>query len=107
MAGGTRDAADAAEGGIPGRAEVAVDADVTTLVETELPVGATEALNFFGDIAYAGPCPAPGETNTYRLTVHALNQQLELADGTPAREMLDAIESVSLGATSVTGTRTR
>ncbi len=84
-----------------------LDAARTSLVEDERPVGAREALNFFGDIAYAGPCPAPGDTNTYRLTVYALNQQLELADGTPAAEMLDAIESAALGAASVTGTRMR
>ena len=84
-----------------------LDPTRTSLIEDERPVGSSQALNFFGDIAYAGPCPAPGDTNTYRLTVYALNQQLELADGTPAAEMLDTIESVAIDATSVTGTRTR
>jgi Raf kinase inhibitor-like YbhB/YbcL family protein len=81
--------------------------NTTSIGEGQVPVGATQALNFFGDIAFAGPCPNPGETNTYRLTLFALNQQLEVADGTPATELLDLINTVAVGTTSVTGTHTR
>jgi Raf kinase inhibitor-like YbhB/YbcL family protein len=81
--------------------------NTTSVAEGQVPIGAAQALNFFGDIAFAGPCPNPGETNTYRLTVFALNQQLEVADGTPATELLDLINTVSLDSTSVTGTHTR
>lgn len=81
--------------------------NTTSVAEGQVPIGATQALNFFGDIAYAGPCPNPGETNSYRLTVFALNQQLEAADGTPATELLDLINTVSLDSSSVTGTHTR
>lgn len=83
------------------------NADRTSIAEGQVPPGAAQALNFFGDIAFAGPCPNPGETNTFRLTLFALNQQLEVADGTPATELLDLINTVSLATTSVTGTHTR
>lgn len=83
------------------------NADRTSIAEGQVPTGAAQALNFFGDIAFAGPCPNPGETNTFRLTLFALNQQLEVADGTPATELLDLINTVSLATTSVTGTHTR
>ena len=62
----------------------------------EVPDGAIQGLNFFGDVGYAGPCPDPGTTHTYVLSVFALGQQLELADGTPAAELLDAIGSVAI-----------
>ncbi|MFK7917652.1 MAG: YbhB/YbcL family Raf kinase inhibitor-like protein [Ilumatobacter sp.] len=71
------------------------------------PQGAVRGLNFFGDIGYTGPCPDPGSTNSFTLTVFALGQQLELADGTPAAEMLDLIATVAIGATSSRGTATR
>lgn len=79
----------------------------TSVAEGQVPDGAAQALNFFGDIAFAGPCPNPGETNNFRLTLFALNQQLEVADGTPATELLNLINTVSLATTSVTGTHTR
>lgn len=79
----------------------------TSLAEGEVPAGAIQALNFFGDVGYAGPCPNPGDTNTYRLTLYALGQQLELADGTPATELLDLVETISLSSTSVSGISTR
>lgn len=79
----------------------------TSIGEGQVPVGAIQALNFFGDVAFAGPCPNPGSTNTFRLTLFALNQQLEVADGTPATELLDLLNTVALDTTSVGGTLTR
>lgn len=74
------------------------------LVEGDVPPGALQALNFFGDVGYAGPCPPPGDdTHRYRLTAYALNQQLELADGDPATEFLDTIATLTIASTDVTG----
>ncbi len=74
------------------------------LVEGDVPVGAIQALNFFGDVGYGGPCPPPGETgHLYRLTAYALNQQLELADGDTATEFLDTIATLTLASADVTG----
>jgi Raf kinase inhibitor-like YbhB/YbcL family protein len=84
-----------------------IDPSVESLGEAEVPVGAVRGLNFFGDVGYTGPCPDPGTTHTFTLTVFALNQQLELADGTPAAEMLDVIGTVAAGTASSTGLSTR
>ena len=84
-----------------------VDPVIDRLGEDEVPLGAIEGLNFFGEVGYTGPCPDPGTTGTFELTVFALGQQLELADGTPAAEMLDVIETVAIGTSSSSGTATR
>ena len=84
-----------------------IDPLVDRIREDEVPAGAARGLNFFGDVGYTGPCPDPGSTGTFTLTVFALNQQLELADGTPAAELLDVVATVSIDSTSSTGTVTR
>jgi Raf kinase inhibitor-like YbhB/YbcL family protein len=74
------------------------------LVEGDVPLSAMQALNFFGDVGYGGPCPPIGdEAHLYRLTAYALNQQLELADGVPAAEFLDAIAAVTVASADVSG----
>lgn len=84
-----------------------IDPDLDRIGDDEIPVGAISGLNFFGEVGYTGPCPDPGSESSYTLTLFALNQQLELADGTPAAELLDVIATVSLDSTSSTGTVTR
>lgn len=74
------------------------------LTEGDAPPGALQALNFFGDVDYGGPCPPPGEEpHLYRLTAYALNQQLELADGDTAVEFLDTIAKLTIASSDVTG----
>ena len=74
------------------------------LVEGDVPPGALQALNFFGDVGYGGPCPPPGdEAHQYRLTAYALNQELELADGTLAIEFLETIATLTITSADVTG----
>ena len=74
------------------------------LTEGDAPPGTLQALNFFGDVDYGGPCPPPGEEpHLYRLTAYALNQQLELADGDTAVEFLDTIAKLTIASTDVTG----
>jgi Raf kinase inhibitor-like YbhB/YbcL family protein len=77
------------------------------LDEATVPAGALQALNFFGDVGYGGPCPPIGETHTYRLTLYALDQQVEVADGTPAAEFLDTLDALAIGSTSTLSTATR
>jgi len=74
------------------------------LAAGDVPDGSIQALNFFGDIGYGGPCPPPGDdAHSYRFTVFALNQRLELADGTPASEFLDAIATIAVASTDAIG----
>jgi Raf kinase inhibitor-like YbhB/YbcL family protein len=84
-----------------------IDPTTERLGENEVPPGAVQGLNFFGDVGYGGPCPDPGTTGTFVLTVFALGQQLELADGTPAAELLDLVGTVALDSSSSLGTATR
>lgn len=74
------------------------------VVEGSVPATAVQALNFFGDVGYGGPCPPVGdEPHLYRLTAYALNQRLELADGVPATEFLDVIATLTVASADVTG----
>lgn len=85
-----------------------LDPDEVALVEGDVPPGAVQALNYFGDVGYGGPCPPPGDdAHLYRLTAYALNKPLELADGSLANEFLDAIAISSIGSVDVTGTAAR
>ena len=84
-----------------------LDPALPGLVEDEVPLGARTALNFFGNVGYDGPCPPPGSTHVYELTLFALGQQLEVAEGTPAAEVLDLVGTVAIDQTTVTGSSTR
>jgi Raf kinase inhibitor-like YbhB/YbcL family protein len=77
------------------------------LAEDEVPLGAVEGINFFGDVDFAGPCPAPGDEHTFRLTIFALNQQSQAADGTPAAELYDLVADLAIASAEVTGTYRR
>lgn len=82
-----------------------IDPAEITLIEDETPVGGIVGLNFFGNVAYNGPCPPPDdEPHDYRIVGYALNQQTELADGTPAIEFIDFLDDVAIGTTDLSGT---
>jgi Raf kinase inhibitor-like YbhB/YbcL family protein len=82
-----------------------IDPGEIALVEGDVPSGATQALNFFGDVGYGGPCPPPGDDpHLYRLTAYALSAPSGVSDGTPAVEFLDALEPLTLATTDVSGT---
>ena len=81
-----------------------IDPAEIALAEGDVPDGAVQALNFLGDVGYSGPCPPPGDApHLYRLTIFALDQHLELPDGTPASVFSDAIDVHAIGSTDVTG----
>ena len=85
-----------------------IDPADVSLIEGEVPLGAIQATNSFGTAGWTGPCPPSGEAaHVYRLTVYALNQQSDLADGTPAAEALDHIADISIESTELTGTYQR
>ena len=85
-----------------------LDPGEIALAEGDVPDGAVQALNFFGDVGYGGPCPPPGAApHVYRLTAYALNTRLERADGTLATEFLDAIATATLRSADLSGTYQR
>ena len=85
-----------------------VDPADVSLIEGQVPLGAVQATNSFNTAGWTGPCPPPGEpAHVYRLTMYALSQQSELADGSAAQEMLDYVAEISAGSTELTGTYQR
>ena len=85
-----------------------IDPADVSLIEAQVPVGAVQATNSFGTVGWSGPCPPPGEpAHVYRLTMYALNQQSEVADGTPANEMLNYLADITIDSTELIGNYSR
>ena len=84
----------------------AVPPTVLGLVEGEIPEGAFERANDSGVAGYEAPCPPAGETHLFQFTVHALNQQLEVADDASAAEVIALVNGITIGQSSVSGTAT-
>lgn len=90
-----------------------IDAGFTSL--DAVPMGAVEAANDFAtnpsdsqtnietNIGWGAPCPPPGSSHTYSFELHALGQMIELPNGSPAADMVRAIEAVSLGRATASG----
>ncbi len=79
--------------------------------ENSLPLGAVQGLNGFSTSAapvagWRGPCPPAGTTHHYRFTLYALDQQVELPDGSAAADLLAVIDAASIAAAQSTATYT-
>jgi hypothetical protein len=85
-----------------------INAARTTLAESEIPAEGVVRTNDFGDAAWAGPCPPEDDTaHTYVLTLHALNQQVEVADDAATDEVVSLLNQTVLAQSSVSGTYAR
>jgi hypothetical protein len=83
----------------------AIDPAVTSVAQGTLPVGAVPYPNDFGTVGWSGPCPPPGDpAHLYRVTLYALNQPVNAAEGTPTAEVLATIEDSALARVDLTGT---
>jgi hypothetical protein len=80
-----------------------IGVDTMVLAEGVPPQGAVLWPNGSGSTDYTGPCPPPGQEHRYLFTVHALNQQLEPADGMEAVEVIDLLNLVSIDQSSISG----
>jgi Raf kinase inhibitor-like YbhB/YbcL family protein len=80
-----------------------LDPTLQGLAEGEVPLGAVQATNGVGDIAYTGPCPPAGSTHTYEFTVHYLGERTELSDGAGRDEFTSGISAAEIASTKVTG----
>ena len=82
----------------------------TGVAEGELPQGASEGTNSFGDVGYSGPCPPEGDgPHTYTIAVLAVrtDPSEELDRSSTAADLLDAIRPETAGAGAVRGTYER
>jgi Raf kinase inhibitor-like YbhB/YbcL family protein len=86
---------------------IGIDPSTVSSFEGLIPPEAAELTNSFGDVGWGGPCPPPGSTHVYRFSIHALNQQVELADDTPADEAVALIDQLTFESATITGTFTR
>jgi len=84
----------------------AIPAGSTGLVEGQIPDGAFVWPNSSGVAAWQELCPPSGETHRYQFTIHALNQQLEVADDASATEVLSILNATSIDLSSISGLST-
>jgi Raf kinase inhibitor-like YbhB/YbcL family protein len=79
-----------------------LDPASTGIAEGKVPAGAIQAANGFGEAKYGGPCPPDGE-HKYLLTLYALGDASNLADGVAAATAIDALQSGQLASALVSG----
>lgn len=75
-----------------------IDFAVTSVKEGEVPPGAVVAKNSDGVRAYLPPCPPRGSTQTFVVTVYALDSLSPLKDNPDVATMRADIESAALEA---------
>jgi Raf kinase inhibitor-like YbhB/YbcL family protein len=80
--------------------------ELTRAVPTlpELPSGARHGRNTAGDLAYAGPCPPPGNPHRYYFRVYALDISLNLPSGATKAELEKAMDQHIVGQGTLMGT---
>ena len=71
-----------------------------TIMENEAP--GVQGRNDFGDNKYGGPCPPDG-THRYYFRLYALQEKLNLPEGSSKEELLKAIEPVKLAKAELMG----
>ena len=81
-----------------------IDPLSTSLGEGIIPEFAIVGLNGNGQPGYTGPCPPAGEAHTYVYTVHFLDQQTELGDGSPGADLQAFVNGATFASLSVVGT---
>jgi Raf kinase inhibitor-like YbhB/YbcL family protein len=69
-----------------------VPAGIPKSAEVSSPVRALQGRNDFGTIGYRGPCPKPGETETYLFRVYALDLDMHLPPGSGWEGLVRAME---------------
>lgn len=84
----------------------AIPVSATGLVEGQVPDGAFEWPSSSGLPGWQELCAPAGETHRYHFTIHALNQQLEVADDASATEVLSILNATSIDLMSIVGLST-
>lgn len=63
-----------------------------------------EAVNSFGDVGWGAPCPPRSDdAHRYEFTLYAIGRPLEIAPGSPASDVIEAIEVAAIDRTSDIG----
>lgn len=81
---------------------LSLPADAGAASGAHLPRGGIQAANDYGARGYGGPCPPPGETHRYLITVYALNRDtLDINPEQPAGTLASLVLSHALGKASL------
>lgn len=75
--------------------------------DPELPSGARQGANDWGNASYAGPCPPPGRQHRYFFRLYALDAQLSLAPGAKRADLDSAMGNHVLAEGVLMGTYQR
>ncbi|HEX2411417.1 MAG TPA: YbhB/YbcL family Raf kinase inhibitor-like protein [Solirubrobacteraceae bacterium] len=82
----------------------AIAPDATNLHEGEVPQGAREGENSFGDTRYGGPCPPEGDpSHRYVFSLYALRQAPDLEPGASPDDVRAAIAGAAIARGQLTG----
>jgi Raf kinase inhibitor-like YbhB/YbcL family protein len=87
-----------------------ISPEATGIAEGDLPAGASEGTNSFGDVGYAGACPPEGDAaHTYTIVVYAVrtDPSRELDPAPTAAEVIDAIRDTTAASGVLRGTYER
>ncbi len=85
-----------------------IPATTTRLTGRELPSGAVEGTNGFGDTGWGAPCPPAGDdAHHYRFTVYAVDTSLDLQPGFAPATLQDAVQGHVVGQGALTATFAR
>ena len=79
-----------------------IDPSNTKINENSVPEGATEGKTDFNEIGYGGPAP-PDKEHTYIFKLYALNEKLNLNEGSTKSQVEDAIKSHVIAETKLEG----
>ena len=69
----------------------------------QLPDGALQGRNDFGEIGYGGPCPPPGSPHHYVFTLYALDAKLNLPVGATRAQVEAALQGHILASGRLVG----
>ena len=76
-------------------------------LKPELPSGARQGLNDFGEVGYGGPCPPPGKPHRYFFRLHALDAALNVPPAAKRAELEAAMQGHVLATGTLMGTYER
>ena len=79
-----------------------IDPEVRDIDEAEVPEGAMLGRNSAGKLDYVGPCP-PSGIHHYIFRLYALDELLDLPEGTLHEEIIDAMEGHILETAKLVG----
>jgi Raf kinase inhibitor-like YbhB/YbcL family protein len=80
-----------------------VPAEASELVEAALPRGAVQGENSFGEAAYGGPSPPPGQPHHYHFKLYALDTSLTLIGHFSAEGLKSEMQGHILGEADLVG----